>query len=571
MIGTQQDFSMMGDAQLKQALIFAQRSGNTPEFLGLMAEAKKREKMRQEAQGVQAGQQAYNPTTIADQVMSGIANLDSGEHEYAGGGIVSFSGGGTAASAAFGQFLRAQGVDPANFSRLPQTAQETLRQLYSNATLGPQAGAPAAPTAAAGAPASASGGYGSQPATLAQRIVAPAGAAVREMPKGPLGALLAGGYALSQGSANALSNATDEQLDALSNDIGGDTGIAAAIMREARNKKETGNTRKEAQDRPYINPQAYREYTAPAAAAPAPRREVVSTERVSGPGRAPSTVSSSTGIAQLAGGADPSILSFEERQRVIKAEAKGDDDAVDAIYKKAIERDTAKRAELEEKGKSSKGILGIDMSGDTRDDIKNALGAAGIALLRSKSKYLDLGEGLAAGLEKFGGSKEKREEKLSLLDKAEEQRNLAILAAKQGNKKAAAEHRNAYEMYVDRIQDNARQDRQLTQTAAYQDRMATVAERNERNTAAYRNAQLRRHDSVEAKDKQARKEYADLLNRTVAAVDKAMPGATATERQAEIMARMRSALTMNPWMSQYAGGLGFTSAPTGKTYDLTED
>jgi lysozyme family protein len=44
------------------------------------------------------------------------------------------------------------------------------------------------------------------------------------------GAIGATGAALSAGAANALSNATPEQLDQLSGDIGSDTGLAAAIM-----------------------------------------------------------------------------------------------------------------------------------------------------------------------------------------------------------------------------------------------------------------------------------------------------------------------------------------------------
>ena len=47
---------------------------------------------------------------------------------------------------------------------------------------------------------------------------------------GPLAGLGATGAALSTGAANALSNATPEQLDQLSTDIGSDTGLAAAIM-----------------------------------------------------------------------------------------------------------------------------------------------------------------------------------------------------------------------------------------------------------------------------------------------------------------------------------------------------
>lgn len=58
-----------------------------------------------------------------------------------------------------------------------------------------------------------------------------------------------GGALLATGASNALSNATDEQLDMLSADIGSDTGIAAAAMLESRQpklkpKEEQANIRK---------------------------------------------------------------------------------------------------------------------------------------------------------------------------------------------------------------------------------------------------------------------------------------------------------------------------------------
>lgn len=92
----QKDFSMLSDQQLAQAMQFAQRSNNTVEFIGLMTEAEKRKKIRNEQQGMQAGAQlAQGPKTAADAVMAGIANLSapSDERGYANGGIVSFSAG----------------------------------------------------------------------------------------------------------------------------------------------------------------------------------------------------------------------------------------------------------------------------------------------------------------------------------------------------------------------------------------------------------------------------------------------------------------------------------------------
>lgn len=55
----------------------------------------------------------------------------------------------------------------------------------------------------------------------------------------PLAALGLTGGALSTGATNALSNATPEQLDQLSTDIGSDTGLAAAIMKESKEPSKT--------------------------------------------------------------------------------------------------------------------------------------------------------------------------------------------------------------------------------------------------------------------------------------------------------------------------------------------
>lgn len=563
----QQDFSLLSDQQLQQAMRFAQRSNNTPEFLGLMAEAQKRAKMRSEAQGMQAGQEAaQQPATLADQVMSGIANLDPGDQTYASGGIVAFAGGGTAASAAFGEFLRSQGVQPSEFGRLPKVAQDTLRQLYSNATLGPQAvGAVpgTAPAAAATPAAPAGGGYAAQPATLGQRAVSGVGAAIREMPRVPGGALLAGGSALTLGSANALSNATDEQLEQLSGDVGSDAGIAAAIMREARNTpvaaaKTPPAPRVEAQDRPYINPRTF-QYPDKTVAAPTPRTErtsVVSTERVSGPGRSPSSVPEQAAAAVQSG-----VMSRDEYRKAMEAYAEGDNKELQGIFAKSMERDAKRRAELEGENASTKGILGIDISGDTRKAIQDA----GIAMLRSKKPYLDIGEGIAAGLEGYDKRKEDRRGKLELLDKAEETRNLAILAAKQGNRKAAGEFMEKYDAYVDKIKDNERADKQLTQTGRYQDRMAGVAELGARNTAAYQQGILARHDNATKTETEERRQYAAILKQAQEAVDKDPMSQlkTPAEKERLVQSRLRSMLSMTPWLSKYAGGIGFSSAPAG--------
>ena len=90
-VSTTRDFSMLSDPALAQAMQSAKASGDTPTFMALMAESTKRKQTRTAAQGQQTGQQ---PRTVADQVMSGIANLPSGDSNYADGGIVAFADGG---------------------------------------------------------------------------------------------------------------------------------------------------------------------------------------------------------------------------------------------------------------------------------------------------------------------------------------------------------------------------------------------------------------------------------------------------------------------------------------------
>ena len=84
----------------------------------------------------------------------GIAQLPAPNMQgMADGGIVGYAVGGAPTPAAFGKFLRTQGVNPPDFSRLPSAAQETLKRLFSNATMGPQmpTPVPTAPTVAAAA------------------------------------------------------------------------------------------------------------------------------------------------------------------------------------------------------------------------------------------------------------------------------------------------------------------------------------------------------------------------------------------------------------------------------------
>jgi hypothetical protein len=121
----------------------------------------------------------------------------------------------------------------------------------------------------------------------------------------------------------------------------------------------------------------------------------------------------------------------EELKARAEAMAKGDTDKVEAIYAKAAERDAKRRAEIEGESAKTKGWLGAEMSGDTR----KALRDFGIAALQSKSTNAlgGIGEGLAAASKGYDERKDRRQQRLDLLDAAEEKRQLAVIAAQQGN------------------------------------------------------------------------------------------------------------------------------------------
>ena len=89
-----------------------------------------------------------------------------------------------------------------------------------------------APSMAVGPVAAGAGGAGG-PGTAIQTTASRISPYLRPASMGPAGPILAGGAALSAGAANALSNATPEQLAQLQGDIGSDTGLAAAIMNPA--------------------------------------------------------------------------------------------------------------------------------------------------------------------------------------------------------------------------------------------------------------------------------------------------------------------------------------------------
>lgn len=280
-----------------------------------------------------------------------------------------------------------------------------------------------------------------------------------------------GGAALSVGAATALSNASDEELDMLSNAGGGDdTAMAAAILRQARDKAK--------------------------APAPAPRvPDARDAEAGMSRGRPAEPVGIATlqkppaprgGVGPAAGAAAPPApapaavtpQTYEEYMAQIRAGSAPENEEYAKITAAAKARDATRRAELEAQGGSRAGLLGIEMSEDTR----KGLSAAGDALLRSKSKYLDLGEGIAAGFDARDKAGVDRKAKMALLDDAEEKRQLAAVADRRGNTAAAALYRKQYE----ELQDKAAALSGAAETRKEMGRHNLAAEKND----AARTAQM---------------------------------------------------------------------------------
>lgn len=511
MIGNQQqDFSHMDDRTLQQAIVFAQRSNNTPTFLALTAEAQKRQKMRSAAQGQQAAQQ---PTTVADQVMQGIARLtapsvdEMDAPQYASGGIVAFAGGGVS--------------DDERRAADREAMLDTLRKLKA---------------------------AGIDIATLPGRALA--GASESAITR-PLRALGVDVPYLPESFYGGDRTSMTPYMDALSK--GKEPAIAPAD--QATKLRAMDNAMMSAPQATQGQPPAP---SAPAVPAPAPAPRAQTSQ---------STQQTSSVPAQAQAAVQAGVMSREEYRKAMDAYSEGDNKALDAIFAKSIARDAKRREELEGQNKDTKGFLGIDVSGDTRAAIRDA----GIALLRSKKPYLDIGEGIATGFEGYEKRKTDRTTKLEALDKAQEVRDLAMLAAKQGNRKEAAALMSQYDGYMDKINDNARQDRALQQQGEYQNRSLGIQERQAGSQAAVNNARIKSMQEGRSQADVARKEYASLWNRISSEVAKDDSLTTEAARQAAIATRMRYALMQNPWMAQYAGNVGFSSQPTGKTYSLTDD
>lgn len=380
MIGaTQQDYSMLSDPQLKQAMLFAQRSNNTPEFLQLMAEANKRKQMRSEAQGMQAGQQAASqpPSTTADQVMSGIANLSSGEHEYAGGGIVAFADGG------------APGIKYGNYTALPYQSEKIL----PNQT-----------------------GYEGQGLLeFLQNVTGKAYRSVADfLENGP------GSYNSRQG---LVKGAAVGQPGAVTDARRADNAIDAAAAAQAPTSWGSENTR---------GPISY----GPAASAAPPAR---SGQGIRATATAPinPTAPAAEPTPEWMKAPDARTLDqiIADRKKASAEGEEGIKSLMDPYTKKLEER----RKKVEGETAASEGILGLkaDWFGD---DKRKALRDFGFALMAGKdpNAMVNIGAAGKAAGDAYEAAKEKRQARLDALDERDQKLAMARYEMSRGNRDEAA-------------------------------------------------------------------------------------------------------------------------------------
>ncbi len=425
-IAATQDFSYMGDPQLQQALQFAKRANNSLDFLSIKAEIDKRAKTRNAAQGQQAGQQlaSEGPRTEADKVMAGIANLSSGDHEYANGGIVAFAGGDL--------------VEEKQRAADREAMLDTLRKMKA------------------------------------------AGMDVLTMP--------------GRAVAGAAESAITRPLRAMGVDVpylpdsfyGGNRESATPYMDKLRGEQAapvTPAAPSPIEPRQVRTPELYREAAGAQQAPPAPG---------AGPGITALTrrTASTTTPAAAPAAPEQRILTAAEQMAADEALAKGRNDKVAAIYAKADARDAKRRAELEGETKATKGLLGIEMD----PDIRKAMRTAGIGMLKSQraDTFGALGEGLEAASKGYDETKQKRQARLDLLDDAEEKRQMAKMAAEQGNMDLASKYSKQEADLREKAAGRAFEEKKFASTEAHQRDLLKMQERQIGQSAANaaRNPQL---------------------------------------------------------------------------------
>jgi hypothetical protein len=218
-----------------------------------------------------------------------------------------------------------------------------------------------------------------------------------------------------------------------------------------------------------------------------------------------------------------------------------------------------------------------------------ALLEAGLAIMSTPGKLAEaVGKGAQAGLRTYGAGVKDLRAAQEKLDEARDQldelrRNEANMTAKerrearQGIKAAEVKSKELGLQAAEKMHGFKRADATAVFSADTQSRL-TDKEIQGRKEAAQiaagpgyeRNKLLAASQGQEAK---VRAEYGKLQAKVMGELSKDQDYLLAPEAKKQLMqtTALRQALMNNPFLSSYASGIGFSSAPTGKVYDLTED
>jgi hypothetical protein len=265
----------------------------------------------------------------------------------------------------------------------------------------------------------------------------------------------------------------------------------------------------------------------------------------------------------------------------MRAQAKGE---LEDFDKEAAARGEAFKGREERLAKREAGL------GKQKDETAGlALLEAGLAIMSTPGKLAEaVGKGAQAGLKTYGAGLEKLRAAQEKLDDARDQieeyrRNEANMTAKERRQFKSQINRTETDiekMAVDAAKDMygfKREDTKAVFNASEQSRNLDkeIAGRKEAAQIAAgpgyeRNKLLAASQGQEAK---VRAEYGKLQAKVMGELSKDQDYLLAPEAKKQLMqtTALRQALMNNPFLSSYASGIGFSSAPTGKVYDLTED
>jgi hypothetical protein len=538
------------DQQLQQ---YAAMHKSDPYTMALaMAESNRRKELRAAGQGAQGAQGTQEQPKVVDQMVAemapqqlpeemGIGQLPAGEMNFAGGGIIAFADGGDVERYQYG------GMPPRSLmGDIPGFVAGTGNFI-------PQAGAP-------------------EEVPLLRRMFRDARAT-------------GANYQIEQAKARIAAGVGTSADEAI---------LAAAQPARSTAPSSQDMAQFDAASNLYMTERAAKQA---AAAAPKPAAApTADTARRSGPGAAPLAAPSATTPAQAGLGdlaamrqdilnkqtyTDPAEAGLGELERRELAAAKES--------KAALDRDQAKFSEAF-KGREKR-LTDRELDIGKQKDVNKGLAFlnAGLAIMSTPgSLAAAIGKGaqvgtaqFAAGLDKIRSAQERLGE---ARDRMEELRlNRDEMSAKEIRAAETAIRDvgvNAQKRAIDGIRAAAN----VNETRASDIYKAAVQvgvtgmEIQGRKEAAQvvagpgyqRNQMLKAAQGDEAK---LRAEYGKLQAKVMDTLSKDAnyQMANPTMQSTMYTNALRQAVSTNPFLASYASGIGFSSAPTGKVYDLTED